>query len=319
MKRTLLAAVFGALLAGRAAWGAEISVSQWGVSLSGLPYAVALERGLFQKAGIDVTGIIGADGGGGTTVRNVLASDLPFGEVAASAAIAAHQQGLDVVVVATGSHSLVQCVLVVPEASPLHDIHDLVGKKVAITTPRSVSEMVLLMMMGSSGIAHGAIKPVSAGGYGPGLIMLDHGSVDAASLIEPMLDMRPGEYRVIADAHAMLPPVVDHFDITTRAFATAHPAVLRALIAGRRAGVQAIYADPASVEPIAVKYLKLSPEVAHLTVTHMVADGLWSEGGFVPAELDGIVEAMHLTGEVTGAVDWPGFLDPSFLPADLRS
>ena len=37
----------------------EISVTQWGASMYGAPYAVALEKGLFKRAGIDITGIIG--------------------------------------------------------------------------------------------------------------------------------------------------------------------------------------------------------------------------------------------------------------------
>src|SRR5260370_32338399 len=63
----------------------EISVTQWGSSLYGLPYAVAMDKGLFKKAGIDITGIL-TSGGGGTTVRNILASKTPYGEVAVGAA-----------------------------------------------------------------------------------------------------------------------------------------------------------------------------------------------------------------------------------------
>ena len=317
--RLVAASLLAMMLVEGGARAAEVSVSQWGNSMTSLPYAVALQHGLFQKAGIDITGIIAAGGGGGTTVRNMLASDLPFAEVASEAALAAERQGLDVVIVNMGSRSLVQCTLVVKPNSPIHDIHDLVGRKVAITTPRSVSEMVLLMMQATAGIERSAITRVSAGGYGQGLIMLDHDSVDAASLIEPLMDMRPGEYRVIADASTMLPPVVDHFGITTRAFAQAHPEQIRAILAGRRAAVDAIYADPAAAEDAAVKYIKLSPEVAHLTTTHMVADRLWSDGRFVRSELDGIAAALRLTGEVKGDVDWKSLIDPSFLPADLRA
>ena len=70
----------------------EISVTQWGASLYGAPYAVAMEKGLFKQAGIDITGILGS-GGGGTTVRNILASPTPYGEVAIGAALAAKAQG----------------------------------------------------------------------------------------------------------------------------------------------------------------------------------------------------------------------------------
>ncbi len=66
----------------------EISITQWGASLYGAPVAVAIEQGDFKKAGIDVTGVVGS-GGGGTSVRNILASEVPYGEVATAAALAA--------------------------------------------------------------------------------------------------------------------------------------------------------------------------------------------------------------------------------------
>ena len=83
----LAAIAAAAMLASQApARAEEISVTQWGASMYGAPYAVAMEKGLFKQAGIDITGIIGS-GGGGTTVRNILASTTPYGEVAVSAAL----------------------------------------------------------------------------------------------------------------------------------------------------------------------------------------------------------------------------------------
>src|SRR5262249_51693204 len=120
---TLLAAMACVALA-RVAPAEEISVTQWGNSLSGLPYAMALEQKLFQKSGVDVTGIIGS-GGGGTTVRNVLASPLPYGEVALSAAIAAKLQGLDVVIVNSGFRTVAESSIHVKPGSDVRSLQDL--------------------------------------------------------------------------------------------------------------------------------------------------------------------------------------------------
>jgi NitT/TauT family transport system substrate-binding protein len=68
----------------------EITVTHWGALMYGTPYAVAIKKGYFKEAGIDITGILTSKGGG-TTVRNVLEGGLPFGEVALSAAVAAMQ------------------------------------------------------------------------------------------------------------------------------------------------------------------------------------------------------------------------------------
>ena len=78
-------------LAALPATAEEISVTHWGALMYGTPYAVAMEKGLFKQAGVDVTGILTSQGGG-TTMRNVLAGGLPYGEVALSAVIAASFQ-----------------------------------------------------------------------------------------------------------------------------------------------------------------------------------------------------------------------------------
>jgi len=61
-------------------WAEQIVVSNYGVAANGMPYAVALEKGFFQKEGADVSGILSSNGGG-TTVRNLLGGDLAYGEI----------------------------------------------------------------------------------------------------------------------------------------------------------------------------------------------------------------------------------------------
>jgi len=70
----------------------DLTVTQFGQAMFGAPFAVARARGFFKEVGIDVTGFITSTGGG-TTIRNALASEIPYGEVALPAVIAAIQQG----------------------------------------------------------------------------------------------------------------------------------------------------------------------------------------------------------------------------------
>src|SRR6202023_309828 len=63
-----------------AARAETITVTHWGGQFYGVPYAVAMEKGLFKKNGVDVTGILTA-AGGGTAVRNTWAGGFPFGGV----------------------------------------------------------------------------------------------------------------------------------------------------------------------------------------------------------------------------------------------
>lgn len=296
----------------------EISVTQWGNSLYGAPYAVAMEKGLFKKAGIDITGILGS-GGGGTTVRNILASPTPYGEVAVSAALAAKAQGLDVVIVNTGARSVAEASMVTMPNSDVKTVADLVGKKVAITSPRSVSEMLLLMVLREKGIDPAKVQRVAAGGYVPALTMMEQGAVAGSVLIEPLSIIRKAQYRTVYKAGDVLKPMTTSVGITTSKFAKEQPEKLKAIIAGRRAGVQAIYADPVEAGKIIEKVYKLEPEIARESVENMVPPKMWSEGEFSIEELNRMVDGLKLIGHIKEDIDWSTLLDDSFLPADLKA
>jgi NitT/TauT family transport system substrate-binding protein len=316
----LAVAIFAALMcsANPTVRAEEISVTQWGASLYGLPYAVAMDKHLFNQAGIDITGILGS-GGGGTTVRNILASATPYGEVAVAAALAAKAQGLDLVVVNVGTRSVAEASLVTMPGSGIRSVEDLIGKKVAITSPRSVSEMLLLLVLREKSVDPGKVERIAAGGYVPGLTMLEKGAVSASVIIEPLSIIRKEKYLTVYKAGDVLEPMTTSVGITTPQFAKEHPDKLRAIIAGRRAGVQAIYRDPTDAAAILARDYKLPPDIATEAVNNMVGPHMWSEGSFKQAELDRMVDALKLVGEVKGAVDWSTLIDKSFLPSDLQA
>jgi NitT/TauT family transport system substrate-binding protein len=295
----------------------EISVTQWGNSLYGLPYAVAMEQGLFKKAGVDITGIL-SSGGGGTTVRNILASPTPYGEVAIAAALAAQREGLDVLIVNTGTRSVAESSLVTLPGSPIKSVADLAGKKIAITSPKGVSEMLLMMVLKEKSVDASKISRVASGGYVNSLTMLDQGAVAAAALIEPMSIIRKDKYRTVYKTGDILKPMTTSVGITTRKFATESPQKLRAIIAGRRAGVDALYADPVAAAKILERDFKLTPAVARESVDNMIKANMWSRGEFNQAELDRMIDGLRLIGEVKGNVDWHGLVNTDYLPADLK-
>src|SRR5262249_2887510 len=80
------------------AWPADaedLLVTQYKNDPSGAPYGIALEKGFFKNHGLDITGIV-SGAGGGSSVRNAMASDLGYGDVTAAPVIAAAEQGQDV-------------------------------------------------------------------------------------------------------------------------------------------------------------------------------------------------------------------------------
>ncbi|MGC2779752.1 MAG: ABC transporter substrate-binding protein [Bradyrhizobium sp.] len=313
---TVAAIAVAALLAPRAQ-AEEISVTQWGQSLYGAPFAVGMEKGLFKQAGIDITGIIGS-AGGGTTVRNILASPTPYGEVATAAALAAQREGLDLVIVNTGTRTVAEFTIVTMPNSDIKEAHDLIGKKVGITSPKSSSEMIFLSILKAKGVDANQVTRVAAGGYPPALTLLEQGAVSAAALIEPLSIIRKGKYRTVVAAKDVLPAMTTSVGITTRAYAKANPDKLRAIIAGRRAAVAAIYADPAETAAILQKLWKFDGAIAKEAVDNMIGPKMWSPGNFDRAELDRTADGLRLIGELTGDIDWAKVIDQSYLPADLQ-
>jgi NitT/TauT family transport system substrate-binding protein len=318
--RSVAAALTAACLwasASRTAPAEEISVTQWGQSLYGAPFAVGMDKGLFKQAGFDITGIIGS-GGGGTTVRNILASSTPYGEVALSAALAAANQGIELVIVNVGTRTVAESTLVTMPNSDIKTLDDLIGKKVAITSPKSSSEMIFLMELKERNIDAAKIARVAAGGYPPALTMLEQGAVSAAALIEPLSIIRKAKYRTVIAAKDILPAMTTSVGITTKAFAKENGAKLRAIIAGRRAAVEAIYANPDAAADVLHKTWNFEPEIAKEAVRNMIAPKMWSLGDFDRTELERSAAGLKLIGELKQDVNWASLIDESFLPKDLQ-
>src|SRR5215471_5523127 len=191
---SIVVAVMVACLAGSAP-AAEMAISQYGRVTATLPWAVAVEKGLFAAEGVKIDHIISGEGGG-TTLRNMLASDLPYGEVATSAALAAIRSGLDIVIVNTASDHIGEIALVANPKGSIHTVKDLAGRKAGFTGPKSTSEMLLRLALQSSGMTD-KVELVATGGFGGGLTLVDAGGVDAAPLIDPILTLKPDKYRAI--------------------------------------------------------------------------------------------------------------------------
>src|SRR5437868_2338527 len=125
-----------------AARSETITVTHWGSAFYGAPYAVAMAKGFFKKNGVDITGIL-TSAGGGTSVRNTLAGDLPFGEVALPAAILAINSGQPIKMISGGVETVADILWITQPDSPFNSIKDLAGKKVAFTSPGSVTNMLI--------------------------------------------------------------------------------------------------------------------------------------------------------------------------------
>jgi NitT/TauT family transport system substrate-binding protein len=297
----------------------DILVTQYKADPSGAPYGVAIEKGFFKKAGIDITGVI-SGAGGGTSVRSAIASDLGFGDVSPAPVIAAIEQGQDIKIVALGSRSLADNVVIVMPNSPIKSVKDLKGKKFAISNPKSLGEMTAVLVFEQAGLEPDDVQRVALGSLSGALTALENGVVEATSIPGILFLTRGGEskYRVLLGPKELplLPPAIG---IATGSLMAKHPDKLRALLAGRREGVKFIYEHPQEAIKILSKlYEPLAPKDVETLVNQLVEARFWNEGQIEMRGLQNAARAMKFVGSLEKDVDLNKMIDPSFLPSDLQ-
>jgi len=296
-----------------------ITVTHWGGQFYGVPYAVAMEKGFFKKNGIDVTGILTA-AGGGTAVRNTLAGGIPFGEVSLAAAVQAINAGQKLIIIGAGAWSVADQMWLVKKDSTLQGIKDLVGKQIAYTAPGSVSNMLILMALKANGMTPQQVKLVPAGDLGANISAVGSGAVDAGfsdeliyaqnkELVKPLFMVRD-----VLDPHMMQTVM-----ITTADYAKAHPDIIKGLVAGRREGLAYTLDHPDEAADITAKaYSNPHTTLFRDHIRELIRENYWSDGRLEYGSMNHMVEGLQITGQIKGEVDWPKYVDTSYLPADLR-
>lgn len=317
LKPLAAAALLCASLPARA--GESIPVTHYGAGLYGMPFAVAMAKGYFKENGVDIDGIITSPGGG-TAVRNALANALPYGEAGILPIIAAKNAGNDVVIVNASVDSAADAVFVGRLDAPFGSIHDLVGRKVAITQPKSGSEFMLKMALSNAGIDLSRVTLIASGGINEGLVLLRNGTVDATIMGEPLYSREAKNYKLVVDIAKHIPALAQTVGFTTREYATKNAAKIRGIIAARRKAVDDIYADPkTAAKLIHPAYERIPLPLLEQVIERMVAQKYWSRGDFTPAGLESNVKALQLVKVIdVDKVDWNALIDQSYLPEDLR-
>jgi NitT/TauT family transport system substrate-binding protein len=164
--RALVLASIG-LAAATAAHAEDIVVTHYASLLYGTPYSVALDKGYFKEAGVDVTGILTSKGGG-TSVRNMMAGDTLFAEVALPAALSAIKEGFPIKIISGGTDGSSGFWVTRP-GEVINKPEDLKGKRFVFSRPKSVSESTILAILKSYNIDPSEVKMVAIGDFGAGL------------------------------------------------------------------------------------------------------------------------------------------------------
>lgn len=313
-----IAIVIAAVAAlGRTASAETLSVSQYGQVNADLPWAIALKKGFFKDEGVNIERIIPGQGGG-TALRNMLASDLPYGVVATSAALAGIRAGVDLKIVNTVSDNIGEIALVTLPDSPIRSIKDLAGKKIAITSPKSTSEWMTRMVLDKNSLG-GQAQIVPAGGFAPALTALNQHAVDAAPLNDPGLTLKADKYRVVLAFADQIPCVTWLVGVTTTPFAAKEPTKLRGILKAYRRAVDFLYANRDEATRIYAEVWELPlDEAQRLLPKYFDMPGEWTHGEFNKEGLATMSAAEVLIGNTDKPIDWRSIIDQSLLDEDLR-
>lgn len=298
---------------------AEILVSQYNNDPSGAPYAIALEKGFFKKRGADVTAIV-SGAGGGTSVRSAMATGLGYGDVAAAPVIAAAEHGEDVKIIGITSRSLSDLVVVAMQNSPLRTVADLKNKKFGISNPKSLGEMMGVLLLEQAGLRLSDVQMVSLGSLSGALTALENGVVDVTVMPVILFHMRGGEnkYRVLVNPRD-LPFVPSQIAMATGSAIKTHPDQLRAIVAARRDGADFIYEHTDEAIGILAKIYRPLPATDVEEMVKALAQGkFWSEGRIEMPLLANTMHAMQRVGMLEKKVDLAHLVDSSFLSTDLQ-
>jgi NitT/TauT family transport system substrate-binding protein len=293
-----------------------ITVSHHPTLLYSVPYIVGMKQGFFAEENIKLTEIIGSEGGG-TTVRNVVTGDLPLGEVATPAAAQALAQGSDVVAVGGGAQSVAEINYVAPKGSGPGSIEDLAGKKVAYTSPGSVTQGVLALALENAGVDPSKVQSKALGGISEGLTALESGAVDVAANLEPVYSSDSAPYDVVFWANEHVPAFQQTVIIAGSGVVENQPNLVEGFLSARAKAIDWIEQHPDEAAAMWAKEADIEPEVATTALKTVLKDD-WYGVGFTADGLSAVDKEMQLIDLVPPGQDvsWEDLIDTSMLPAD---
>lgn len=279
--------------------------------INGLWWTIGQEKGFFKEHGIIVDEVMPAEGGG-DTLQNLLAGDLPFGQVATAALVNAHQEGAPISVIAGGTQSPYEIGWAVRKDSDIKTVNDLDGKTWGFTNAGSVTEAMSYLVPAHAGLDMDATKRVATGGVGSGIALLESGDVDVTFVPPLVAAEQKDTLRIITHSDEHVPDYQLTMITAAREYVEENPEVARGLIAALQESVDWIKANPAEAGDIYARAVDADSKVGRETVKRYIEIDLWGLP-FNPKTLDLAAEGLRYTDGIK-KVDWSSLLTDEYLP-----
>src|SRR5713226_328717 len=182
IRRIIIVVVLADLLLPVPGRAQRVRSSYSGTSGQNLPFWLTHEAGLFKKQGLTAELILIS--GGSTNIQALLANELQFVNLGASAPIQAAVQGAEIVVLAT-SYNLMPYGLITNRA--VHFPADLKGKRIAISRLGGIEEVAIRLAIEKLGLGPRDVTFVQTGPDPFRIAAVQSGSAAATALAPPAL------------------------------------------------------------------------------------------------------------------------------------
>ncbi|PFG48982.1 NitT/TauT family transport system substrate-binding protein [Amycolatopsis sulphurea] len=230
------------------------------------PFHLAVQNGYFQQEGLEVEAVNAASGG--ASLQKLLAGevDIAYGSYTPFF-IAKSKSNADIKFVADASSAGPKSTEVVALPNgPVKSVHDLAGKKIAITATDTICDTLTKSVMRDNGVDYSGVKWVPIGFPQIGAAV-KRGDVDAGFLTEPFITQSAKDDGTVE--------IIDAATGGTKDFPTAGYASLGKFASGSQKTVAAFQramlkatkesADRSKIEPLLVKFSKVDQDIAALT------------------------------------------------------
>jgi NitT/TauT family transport system substrate-binding protein len=291
----------------------EVSISvTHPTDLYGLPWQVGMEQGLFEAEGITIKDIIPGEGGG-STLRNILSGDLPFGEVATTAVVKGYLSGAPVKIIGGGVQSVSDITYVtMADNSSVQSIEDASGKKWGFSNPGSITEAMSYLLPEAVGVPVDSVNRVATGGTGAGIALLEAGDIDIFYAPPRVLVENKEKFRVLAQSSEHLPEFQQTVILANPSYLEEHPEDARALLAGYAAAVEWIHENPEEAGEIYSQVAEISSETGLEIVKDAVTNDYWGVAFNAPA-LETAAKGLIATDGPTD-IPWSEAFTDEYLP-----
>jgi NitT/TauT family transport system substrate-binding protein len=199
----------------------------------------------------------------------------------------------------------------VPVARRDKTVADLKGKKAAFTSPRSVTEIIIKTVLKRRGLLE-ETQTIAAGGIGAALTALNNDAVDAATLVDPVLTRKGGDYQIVFHAKDELPDLSWAMFVTTAKYLSEHEDKVRKIVRARAKAVDFIYANREETARVYAKAWNLSEADAKAILPKFYEMKHWKRGEFNMKGFATMLEGMELVGELEKGFDIKKVLDDRF-------